>query len=244
MSLDIRFVPIGKLAATATQSPKPAKKYIPEWWKKIDSYIGGKADFLSDSNLNTSVKHCMPYIDALTGGYIQELSTDIYIDITKDTNDNFVIKVNHSLQIPGLTPIRYRTYPKDAAIQKFPEGYYPIEFTWSEHWAVDTPDGWSTLYTHPMNRYDLPFITLSGLVDTDRGKVNVDGSIPFYIKEGFSGVIPAGTPIYQMLPIKRQSWKSDVEEYSEYRYFRDLSRLKKYFTGGYVMNIWHKKRYE
>ena len=148
------------------------------------------------------------------------------------------------MQIPGLTPIRYRTYPKDATIQKFPEGYYPIEFTWSEHWAVDTPDGWSTLYTHPMNRYDLPFITLSGLVDTDRGKVNVDGSIPFYIKEGFSGVIPAGTPIYQMLPIKRQSWKSDVEEYSEYRYFRDLSRLKKYFTGGYVKNIWHKKRYE
>ena len=87
MSLDIRFVPIGKLAATATQSPKPAKKYTPEWWKKIDSYIGGKADFLSDSNLNTSVKHCMPYIDALTGGYIQELSTDCLLYTSPSPRD-------------------------------------------------------------------------------------------------------------------------------------------------------------
>ena len=47
-----------------------------------------------------------------------------------------------------------------------------------------------------------------------------------------------------MIPLKRESWKSDTEEYSEYRYFRDLPRLKKYFTGGYVKNIWHKKRYE
>ena len=244
MTLDIRFVPIGKVAATATQHPKPARSYIPEWWKGIDSFLGGKADYLSDSSLNTSVKHCMPYIDALTGGYIQELSSDVYIDISKNSKDEFVIKINHSLQIPGLIPVRYRTYPKGSNIQRFPEGYYPIEFTWSENWIVDTPDGWSTLYTHPMNRYDLPFITMSGMVDTDRGRVNVDGSIPFYIKEGFSGVIPAGTPIYQMIPVKREPWKSDIEEYSEYRYFRDLPRLKKYFTGGYVKNIWHKKRYE
>ena len=244
MTKEIRFIPIGKLIATVTSSPKPARKYIPEWWKKIDSYIGGKADYLSDSSLNTSVKHCMPYVDALTAGYIQELSTDLYIDISKDKDGEFIIKINHSLQIPSFIPIKYRTYPKGSNIQKFPDGYYPIEFTWSEHWATDTPDGWSAIYTHPMNRYDLPFITMSGIVDTDRGRVNIDGSIPFYIKEGFNGLIPAGTPIYQIIPLKREDWESNVEEYSEYRYFRDLAGLKKYFTGGYMKNIWHKKRYE
>lgn len=244
MTLEIRFVPIGKLASTITQYPRSAKFYIPEWWRKIDSIIGGKPDYLSDSSLNTSVKHCMPYIDALACGYIQELSTDLYIDISKDSSDEFVIKINYSLQVPGVVPIKYRTYPKNSTIQKFPDGYYPIEFTWTENWIPDTPVSWSTLYTHPMNRYDLPFITLSGVVDTDLGGVNINGSIPFYIKEGFSGVIPAGTPIYQMIPLKRESWKSDVEKYSEYRYFRDMSKLKKYFTGGYVKNFWHKKRYE
>ena len=244
MTLEIRFVPIGKLVSTITQYPKSAKKYVPEWWKKIDSFVGAKADYLSASNLNTSVKHCMPYIDALTGGYIQELSTDLYIDVSKDNNDEFVIKINYSLQVPGIVPVKYRIYPKNSNIQKFPDGYYPIEFTWAENWVPDTPNGWSTLYTHPMNRYDLPFITLSGIVDTDRGGVNINGSIPFYVKEGFSGLIPAGTPIYQMLPLKRESWKSSAEEYSEYRYFRDMSKLKKYFTGGYVKNFWHKKRDE
>ena len=244
MTQQIRFVPSSKLALAAVPAPKPAKNYIPDWWKKVPSFQGGKPDYLSSSQLNTTVKHCMPYFDALTGGYIQELWTDVFIEIEKDKDGVYLVNVRSSLQIPGLEPIRIRNYDKETNRQPFPDGYYPLEFTWGENWCLDTPDGWSTLYTHPMNRYDLPFITLSGLVDTDRGKVNTEGSIPFYIKEGFSGLIPAGTPLFHMIPVKREDWESDVESFDEYRYFRDNSKMRKFFSGGYRKNIWHKKRYD
>ena len=32
------------------------------------------------------------------------------------------------------------------------------------------------------------------------------GNVPFFIKSGFEGVIPAGTPIAQLIPIKREKW--------------------------------------
>ena len=35
-------------------------------------------------------------------------------------------------------------------------------------WTVEPPPGYSLLVTHPMNRPELPFTTLTGLVDADR----------------------------------------------------------------------------
>jgi hypothetical protein len=59
--------------------------------------------------------------------------------------------------------------------------------------------------THPLNRFDLPFTTTSGIVDSD--KFFAPGNVPFFIKEGFSGIIPEGTPFLQLIPIKRATWK-------------------------------------
>jgi hypothetical protein len=35
-------------------------------------------------------------------------------------------------------------------------------------WIIEAPDGYAVLFTHPFNRFDLPFTTLTGLVDCDR----------------------------------------------------------------------------
>ena len=35
-------------------------------------------------------------------------------------------------------------------------------------WTIEAPEGYALLFTHPVNRFDLPFTTLSGLVDCDR----------------------------------------------------------------------------
>jgi hypothetical protein len=57
---------------------------------------------------------------------------------------------------------------------------------------------------HPLNRYDLPFTISSAIVDSD--DFNAPGNIPFFLKDGFEGIIPAGTPFAQIIPIKRSSW--------------------------------------
>jgi len=40
------------------------------------------------------------------------------------------------------------------------------------------------------------------------------GNIPFYIKEGFEGVIPEGTPIMQIIPFLRENWVLKKNKYA------------------------------
>ena len=85
-----------------------------------------------------------------------------------------------------------------------------VKFT--NFWSVQVPDGWSVLFTHPLNREDLPFRTLSGVVDCDRWH---DGLVHFpalWTDPGFEGVLPAGTPVAQAIPMRREALELVVEE--------------------------------
>ena len=86
----------------------------------------------------------------------------------------------------------------------FDEDKFIIKF--SNFWAIETPPGYSLLVTHPVNRYDLPFTTLTGLVDTDLYKNDFINFPARWRDGGFNGVLPKGTPVAQCLPVKRELW--------------------------------------
>ena len=70
-------------------------------------------------------------------------------------------------------------------------------------WTIALEPGWSLLAMHPANRSDLPFETLTGLVDAD---LYGDGLIHFPARwrdPAFTGVLPRGTPVAQCLPVQR-----------------------------------------
>jgi hypothetical protein len=86
----------------------------------------------------------------------------------------------------------------------FDDDQFIIKF--NNYWTIELPAGYSLLVTHPINRHDLPFMTLTGLVDADR---YIDNFIHFperWRDAGFNGTLPAGTPVAQCLPIKRDRW--------------------------------------
>jgi hypothetical protein len=67
------------------------------------------------------------------------------------------------------------------------------------------------LFAHPANRADLPFTTLTGLVDCD---TFFDSPINFPARwhdAGFNGVLPKGTPVAQCLPVKRETWVGEFD---------------------------------
>ena len=65
------------------------------------------------------------------------------------------------------------------------------------------PAGWSLFATHPVNREDLPFRTLTGLVDADRFH-EVGINFPaLWLDETFKGTVPRGTPVAQCFPVPR-----------------------------------------
>jgi len=88
---------------------------------------------------------------------------------------------------------------------------------------------------------DLPFQTLSGIVDCDVHPNSV--FVPFFLKKDFEGIIPAGTPIMQLLPFKRESWESSKGPVNKMaRFSSDL--VKRYAMHNYRRLYWSKKSYK
>jgi hypothetical protein len=72
-------------------------------------------------------------------------------------------------------------------------------------WTIELESGYSLFATHPVNRADLPFRLLTGVVDADRFS---DVGILFpavWTDPNYDGVLPAGTPVAQCFPVSREA---------------------------------------
>lgn len=235
---EIKFLSPSATVDAVIEPPVPAKLLIPEWYKKIpNNQYQKNPEFDDFSNVvNKSVKSCMPFLDSLTTGYIQKLHTDVYISYEKD-------KINYHFPSKPI-PLEHRGNVSTA----IDDSFYQIEFVWKMYWTFLLPEGYSAIVTHPWNRNELPFVTLTGIIDSDNPQKRhyitspeEGGNIPMYIKNRFTGLIPAGTPIYQIIPFKRESWKSSKEEYNEKTYLKHASLIWKKFWHAYKDNLWQKK---
>ena len=127
-----------------------------------------------------------------------------------------------------------------------PIGYYEEHFAWYPEWGIQVPEGYSALFMTPMNRFDLPFLNTSGVVDND--KVHLLGTFPFFIVKDWEGVIPKGTPFLQVLPFKREDWEHNVE-YLNIKEMQDKLIANANFyrqpDGGiYKSKVWTKRDYK
>ena len=64
------------------------------------------------------------------------------------------------------SPIGFHDASQVAGTPLFDADRFLIKF--HNLWTIEAPAGYSLLFTHPANRFDLPFTTLTGLVDCDR----------------------------------------------------------------------------
>jgi hypothetical protein len=212
--------------------PTPASRAVPEWYKKIPRY---KNDESTKRN-NMTVKPCVPYLDAMTAGYVLTTWCDIEV---KQFDDNGELK-------PGvrwdseIRPLEDRSITTSTGLQRL-NGYSDWVFSWNVPWGIKTPEGYSSLITHPLNRPDLPFITFSGLVDSD--SFAVPGNALFCISTGFEGIIPKGTPFLQVIPIKRHEWELKVN--NDLRDSQESVRFSVMHSksGLYKTEHWTKKDY-
>ena len=216
----------------AVAPPSPAILNIPTWYKDTNLRIGGEQrDGLSDANTqapNTTVKGCSPFLDAFGFGYIYTLPLDVEIRDNGNGKDfNWRAKGDFlTMHDRSQAPLTPPAMGGEKEIVK-----------WMNAFFIKTPPGYSCLFTHPLNRMDLPFQTLSAVVDTD--KHTAPTHFPFFMKHGFNGKIPLGTPIVQIIPFKRQDWKSVTDEYD-----KDAAAMFKetlLVEDNYKKNFWENK---
>jgi len=168
--------------------PQPAHKFIPNWYKKTDMRP------FEDAPLDKSVRACMPFMEALTFGWIVPVPTDISITRSSDgvgvawNTEEFKAMGGHDKQQVGGD-----AFPHDGKVLKFNLPY-----------ALRTPEGVSTLYMPPLNRIETRVRPFSGVVDTDI-YVNETNIPALLLDDEFEGIIEAGTPLVQVIPFERDS---------------------------------------
>lgn len=199
----ITFQPFSEYVQASACEPKSASSELPDWYKKLPRYVNN-SDKPIKSLGRKDLKTCVPFRDAMITGYLILLPADIEVKISA-TGD---VDVFHNPQLTfNVVEKRGILSPENQGYgMPNPLGTTPVMFAWSALYGIGTNKKYSTLVTHPLNRHDLPFVTTSGIIDS--GYNNKAGNIPFFFKEGFEGIIPKGTPIAQVIPFKRENWKS------------------------------------
>lgn len=221
--------------------PVSIVKTIPAWFREADRFaknpINGEYWIGPDKGKIPTWKACPALLDVMSTGYTLLTPCDLeffvndkgHIDVRTDdkTQKNFC----------GTRP----PMPQF----EHPNGYYKHHFSWFPEWSIKLPDGYSMIYTNPMNRNELPFMTTSGIIDND--KVNLPGTMPFFLRDGWTGIVPAGTPYVQMIPFKRENWESEYEFPTSQKIAKDtLENRNKYRVpnGGVYKNfVWTKRTY-
>lgn len=217
--------------------PIPALSSLPNWYKKMDTFVNEekRPKWFPDGTINVTVKRCNPVGDALGAGYFLLLENDIYFEKHKSGEpgyvwhrggDNYVSTHSKSQISPDLIP----------------KGFSGQPLKFRNDWSIQTPNGYSVLVTHPLNRNAEPFLTLSGIVDTDSYHSSIQ--LPFLIRSDFEGIIESGTPIAQVIPFKRESWKSEFLEYSKEFFDKKDAEFRRTMNRFYKRFHWKRKEYK
>jgi hypothetical protein len=213
------------------EEPKPASKFIPDWYKNLESYVVGEKKPNGFGDTTATAKKCMPVFDALTAGYIITSPADVYVSIRD--GEQFFEWV--SCDLISFHPVSQA--PEHPLRQ--PHSYAK----WNNPWAIKTPKGYSVLIVQPFHR-ESSFTILPGVVDTDTYTPAIN--FPFVMNDpNFQGLIPAGTPIAQVIPFKREDWKMEIGSEEELKEQRNITqKLQTKFFDRYKQMFWSRKEYK
>ena len=167
--------------------PQPARRALPDWLRKMEM-----AHHIPDFGDEKTLKSCPPFVDAMTEGFVIPLAADISVE-----NGRFSWDWDHE---DSPISLHFATQARGSPLEH--DGNTLIKFL--NYWSIETPTGWSILFTHPVNRPDLPFHVLTGLVDTDTFNELPVHFPARWLEPNFNGVLPQGTPIVQCFPILRE----------------------------------------
>jgi len=210
--------------------PVPATQKIPDWYKKMPSQ---RPAVKTPASMRT-IKKCVPVFDAMSAGYLFFTPCDLYVTQVDG-------EPHYETSMPKV--IEYHPQAQ-ANLHPFANGVqYP---KWINAWGIKTPKGYSTLFIPPIHRPNEWFICMEGLVDTDKYHQGVN--FPFILKDPkFEGLIPAGTPLIQAIPFKRDDWKiefggdKEKEEAEEMRREMNILLWDKYKTLYRSLKNWNYK---
>jgi hypothetical protein len=199
MSKNIIFTNSNKELHSDHYAPKPASDYLPGWYKKTPSYLTNQNDIsLHENTPPFTIKKCIPVFDALTAGYILVTPCDLVVKKMENGEIFYLTSIPNMIALHKIEQAVYHPYMNQHDYPK-----------WVNPWGIKTPPGYSCLFIPPVHGGNGFFTIAEGIVDTDT--YNAPINFPFVLDDiNFEGLIPAGTPIAQVIPFKRDDWEMSI----------------------------------
>jgi|TARA_X000000950_G_scaffold115678_1_gene145279 hypoxanthine phosphoribosyltransferase len=221
--------------------PKPysSKKELAKWYKLAPKRKDNKKEAFSRENKEKggTIKNCIPVFDAISSGYIIPLSAEVHISIAyeDDLNIKTVLYSKEGAAMwSGHVFDQYKAAPF--------EGRVVCKF--DNPWIIQTPPGYSCLFTKPFFQESQSFEVLTGIVDTDNYINPV--SFPMIIDPSVTELtIPKEFPLVQVIPFKRDSWSATViTDNPKENKLGITHEMNKFGIDAYKNLYWEKKTYE
>jgi hypothetical protein len=206
--------------------PQPASHFIPNNYKSLKRHV--------DNNIHRpTVKTCIPFLDALTVGYIIPFDQDYVVDTTE--NDLSITSANKEPEPAGFHSKTQLPLGDDKGKENAGKFH--------NKWLIKTPPGYSCLFIQPLNRIEERFEVISGVVDTDT-YINVI-NFPFHWKKWSQQILlKKGEPMIQVIPFKRESWKKWSGFIMEKAHGHTLRLLESKYVDRYKKYFWSKKSFK
>jgi hypothetical protein len=234
----INFIYIGDYAYEVIEKPRPSSAFIPDWFKDMSPYMredGFPEDrpIVRNQNSNASAKKCTPMLDGIVTGYTVPLWSDVFVEQSDEMLDINWRASKDVFQLHGAS----------SRLVDPPPGYSTAVFKFMTWFRMKTPPGYSVMVRPPAGHYDLPFYAIPAVIDTDKSVI--DNNLPVWVRSDFEGIVEKGTPIAQIIPFKRESWKAEFDVISEERQLIDEDKtFGTTIKNNYIKNIWSKKSFK
>lgn len=204
--------------------PTPAENSLPMWFQMLETYVG-------DSNSKTA-KLCSTFGDGFRIGYLLPITYSLTAQPHADG-------VDRESDRKGI-----RWYGRGTVAHNGRETHRPPDACLPLDWGVETPEGYSTLFLPPTNRWETGIRPYSMLVPTDE----YQGIIPIPVSFDRDGAeASAGDPLVQAIPVHRDgllqefSITSESENPETYERMTELYQKDLAADGYYRRYAWEPK---
>lgn len=177
--------------------PVPAGAALPDWLRAMAPRVESA---VHQRSVRT-VKQCPPFVDAMAHGFLLLLPCDVQVEAMRFSWDWPLPKLASGAH--PRAPLSFHV-PEQIAGSPLAHGHRSA-LKFNSFWTIELEPGWSLMAVHPVQREDLPFRVITGMVDSDRF---VDIGINFpavWTDPDFRGTLPRGTPVAQCYPVPRDA---------------------------------------
>jgi len=173
-------------------APIPARRGLPDWLRSMPTTVES-----ADLGLALeTVKQCPPFVDAMATGVLMPLAADLHVEEGRFSWD-WTPPLTLAAHWPR-SPFAFHVADQLVGTPFHDPDSFAVKFI--NFWTVELPESWGLLCTHPVYRGDLPFRTVTGLVNA----ASYGNFIHFpalWTDRVFRGVLPRGTPVAQCVPV-------------------------------------------